>query len=381
MPRFRRRADHGDTVPLPRVEHTEEGAREEWVEEGAPPPPPPGRPPPPRAWWPWLVLLLLLVVAGLVALFVLQQQEDDAAAPESPAATATEAVETETVTVQTEEDKSPRVPDVVGVRLPQALEQLQEAGFVGNPRGVFSDQAAGTVVSQRPEPGADAKEGTEVRLNVSKGAQRVEVPEVTGLSQAEAESLLRRAGFEVRSFDVPSAEPNGTVVAQNPPGGSRAAEGDSVRINVSTGQDRAAPAPVQVTVPDLVGLPLRQASRQLRDEGFLVRVFYVPSQERAGTIVAQRPTGGATARRGTSVRLNVSEGPRPKERVVLPDVVGLTEQEAVDELELAGFVVEVIAEPTPDEAEHGIVLRQEPESGAQAPRGALVTIYVGEYTP
>jgi serine/threonine-protein kinase len=325
------------------------------------------------------------VIAGLVALFVVQQQDDDQGATEAPAATATEAVETETVTVQTEGDEAPTVPDVVGVRLPRALEQLQEAGFVGNPRGVFSDQAAGMVVSQRPEPGAEASKGTKVRLNVSKGAQRVDVPDVTGLSRAEAESVLRDAGFEVRPFEVPSAEPKGTVVAQNPPGGSRAAEGDSVRINVSAGQDRTAPAPppspVQVTVPDLVGRPLRQASRQLREEGFVVRVFYVPSQERAATVVAQRPIGGATVTRGTSVRLNVSEGPRPQERVVLPDVLGLTEQEAVDALEAAGFVVEVIAEPTPDEAEHGIVLRQEPESGARAPRGALVTIYVGEFVP
>ena len=243
MARFRRRAARGETAPLPRVEHTEAEAREEWVEEGPPPPPPPGRPPPPRAWWPWLLVLLLLVVAGLVALFVLQQQEDDEAAPESPAATATEAVDTETVTVQTEGDEAPTVPDVVGVRLPRALERLQEAGFVGNPRGVFSDQAAGMVVSQRPEPGAEASKGTEVRLNVSKGAQRVDVPDVTGLSRAEAESRLREAGFEVRPFEVPSAEPKGTVVAQNPPGGSRAAEGESVRINVSAGQDETAPAP------------------------------------------------------------------------------------------------------------------------------------------
>jgi beta-lactam-binding protein with PASTA domain len=379
MPRFRRRAARTDTAPLPRVEQTEEGPREAWVEEGAPPPPP-GRPPPPHAWWPWLLVLLLLVVAGLVALVVLQQDDDDEAATEPPAATATEAVETETVTVQTEGDEAATVPDVVGVRLPQALEQLQEAGFVGNPRGVFSDEAAGTVVSQRPEPGADANEGTEVRLNVSKGAQRIDVPDVVGLPRSEAESLLREAGFEVRPFEVPSGEPKGTVVAQNPPGGSRAAEGDSVRINLSTGRAGTAPAPVQVTVPDMVGLPLRQASRQLREEGFVVRVFYVPSGEREGTIVAQRPSGGATARRGASVRLNVSEGPRPEERVVVPDVLGLTEQEAVAELEAVGFEVEVIAEPTPDEAEQGIVLRQEPEPGGRAPRGALVTVYVGEFT-
>lgn len=133
-------------------------------------------------------------------------------------------------------------------------------------------------------------------------------------------------------------------------------------------------------MPDVVGQPLRSAQRRLRDLGLLVRVFYVPSQDPLGTVVAQRPQGGTTVRRGSQVRLNVSEGPRPGARVAVPDVIGLTEVEAVAELEAAGFKVEVFEEDTPDQAEDSLVIRQEPEPGSQAPRGALVTIYVGRFT-
>ena len=62
----------------------------------------------------------------------------------------------------------------------------------------------------------------------------VDVPDVVGLSRSEAEDELSSAGFEVNAVEVPSVEPEGTVVAQNPTGG-QAREGSSVRINVSTG--------------------------------------------------------------------------------------------------------------------------------------------------
>ena len=369
------------------LEPTEEIRRDEWVEEPTPPPPAPPPAPPPRAWWPWLLALLVLVLGGLAALIVFQRTGDDERTASTPTATTGPG----TVTLTDEAPAASPVPDVVGASLPDALEQLQQAGLVGNPRGVFSERPKGIVVSQSPEPGADAERGAQVRLNVSKGAQRVDVPDVVGLARAEAETVLRDAGFEPRPFQVPATDPAGTVVAQSPPGGARAAEGDAVRINVSMGEAAPTPTPspspssprppaTQVTVPDVVGLPIRRASRQLRDQGLVVHVLYVPSTEPANTVVAQRPVGGTTARRGAGVRLNVSQGPDATDLVVIPDVVGLTDEEAIAELEAAGFQVEVVPEPTPDQNEQSIVLRQEPESGSEAPAGALIAIYVGEYS-
>jgi len=129
-----------------------------------------------------------------------------------------------------------------------------------------------------------------------------------------------------------------------------------------------------------VGQRQRAAQRRLRDLGLVVRVFFVPSQDPQGTVVAQRPLGTTTVRRGSQVRLNVSEGPNPAARTTVPDVIGLTEEEAVADLEAAGFEVEVFEEETPDQAEEGLVIRQEPEAGSRAPRGALITIYVGRFT-
>lgn len=132
-------------------------------------------------------------------------------------------------------------------------------------------------------------------------------------------------------------------------------------------------------MPDVVGQRHRAAQRRLRNQGLVVRVVFVPSQERLGTVVAQRPQPGEEVRRGAQVRVNVSEGPNP-ERTTVPDVTGLTPEEARADLEAAGFEVEVFQEDTPDEEEGGLIIRQEPGAGSRAPRGAMITIYVGRFT-
>jgi PASTA domain len=67
-------------------------------------------------------------------------------------------------------------------------------------------------------------------LNVSKGTGLVDVPSLVGLTRADAEAQLSDAGLEANVFEVPSIEPAGTVVAQNPLGG-QLRQGEAVRIN------------------------------------------------------------------------------------------------------------------------------------------------------
>ena len=126
------------------------------------------------------------------------------------------------------------VPNAVGVTEAAARDRLVAAGFEVRSRDVFSDQAPGTVVSQDPAAGAQAADGASVTLAVSKGTGMVEVPNVVGLSRAEAEAELSTAKLEANVVEVPSTEAAGTVVAQNPVGG-QARQGSSVRLNVSQG--------------------------------------------------------------------------------------------------------------------------------------------------
>jgi serine/threonine-protein kinase len=96
--------------------------------------------------------------------------------------------------------------------------------------------------------------------------------------------------------------------------------------------------------------------------------------------VAQRPAPGAKVRSGARVRLNISNGPRPKPLKPVPDVTGEDQATATADLQAAGFKVQVIDQPTSDQNEDGIVLDEDPAPGTKAPVGSQVAIYVGRFS-
>jgi eukaryotic-like serine/threonine-protein kinase len=380
-------------------------------------------------YWPWLLLLLVLVLAGLGALWYFSREDDKAVVPDVVGVTEAAAVERieeadldpvvrrassdrpEGVVyaqrpgggaqLNEEEDvivfvsrgtQLATVPNVVGLPLEDAEERLEDAGLPAEVRRVFSEEPPGTVVAQSPAAGARVEAESPVRINVSKGTGRVEVPDLIGLTEEEAKERLVDAGLEANVFEVPSDQPAGTVVAQNPPPGDVVGQGDTVRINVSTGEGTGTETTdttetdttgsggsETVTVPAVVGQPLRRAQATLRDAGLGVLVEYVTSSRPRGVVVGQAPSGNTRARDGATVTLRVSNGPGARLRAV-PDVVGLVGEEAAVELRRAGFDVELVMEPSPDPAEEGTVIRQAPVAGRRAPVGAVVTIYVAAGT-
>ena len=223
--------------------------------------------------WPWLLLLLLLVAAG-IGIWAYFAYAD--------------------------EDKKP-VPNVVGQTVDQAVADLQAEDFKADIQRENDEAEPGTVFRQDPAGGEEADEGSTVAIVASEGPATEPVPQVTGLTEADARGQLSEAGFEVNAVEVFSEEEEGTVVAQNPAADTEADRGSSVRINVSKG-------PGEVTVPDLVGQTEDEAKEQLQQLGLQANVDMVPSEEPEGTVVAQNPTAGTTARADSLVRLNVSTG-------------------------------------------------------------------------
>ena len=199
----------------------------------------------------------------------------------------------------TREDTKP-VPSVTGLTLDAAVAELESDGFVADIDQQANDADEGTVVAQDPLSGAEADEGSTVRLSVSTGPSTQAVPNAVGLTETAARDRMAQAGFEVRVIEVFSEEPEGNVVAQNPPAGRDVSEGETIRLNVSKGTGR-------VAVPSLVGRSVDSAEAELEQLGLRANVFEVPSVEPEGTVVAQNPTSG-DVRVGSAVRLNISTG-------------------------------------------------------------------------
>jgi beta-lactam-binding protein with PASTA domain/predicted Ser/Thr protein kinase len=201
------------------------------------------------------------------------------------------------------------------------------------------------------------------------GKDKVQVPNVVGNPQAESEILLKRKGL---STDVTLKEsttaPKGTVTGQDPGGGSRVPKGSVVGLTVSAG-------PGTARVPDLAGKPRNAAKQQLIDLGFTVTEERTPSDSvTENHVIVTRPDVGQELDKGSPVVLVVSSG---KERVPVPKVVDLTEDEARSTLEALGFQVSSKDEET-DAKDPGTVLKQSPATDTKLAKGATVTIIVAK---
>jgi serine/threonine-protein kinase len=200
----------------------------------------------------------------------------------------------------TRSDTKP-VPGVVGLSVDDAVTRLQADGFKAEIVRQSNAKPPGVVFGQNPAANTDADEGSSVRVLVSKGPSAVTVPNAVGLRQSEARSQLVDAGFTVTTAQVFSDQPSGVVVAQDPAAGEKVAPGTKVRLNVSKGSG-------EVDVPSVVGTTVDEAQSDLDAQGFKSTVTRVASDQPVDTVVAQSPSSGS-ARKGSTVRLSVSEGP------------------------------------------------------------------------
>ena len=290
------------------------------------------------------------------------------------------------------------VPDVTGLPLADAQQQLTAKGFKVAVKRVASSRPKGIVIGEEPVAGVTAVSGTTVALNVSSGAKPVVVPRVVGETQGAAVDALTMLGLKPVLKNVPSDMPVGTVVGQNPPAGKEVDKGSKVILNMSTGTGPStttvatttttantttgattttAVAPVRV--PRVVGLAQTPALRRLNVSGLRPTVVYVRSSQPANRVVAQVPGPGTTLRRGSRVRVNVSTGPNPQPATAVPNVVGPDQATAAQTLSAAGFKVAVLNRPTSDQSKDGLVVEQQPKAGSRIPAGSQVTIFVGRF--
>jgi serine/threonine-protein kinase len=318
-------------------------------------PAPPGRTPPAgyygyegpprrrRPVWPWILSLLLLAAAGGAAWFAYTKIQE-----------------------QLNANKPVAVPQVEGIRESLATMKIREAELTPSVHRAFDDTVQkGYVISQSPEAGNKLNKHDTVEITVSKGKETVVVPSVLGKNRDDAVSTLSNLGLQPRVFDVPSNKQEDTVIAQDPRGGMTVVKGTRVRINVSSG-------PAAVSVPNVIGLPFDQASRELQDAGFSVARTDSASDQAKGTVINEEPSG--TAPPGSTITLTVSKGPKSS---TVPDVTSQDELSARDTLQAAGFKVKVKDQDVTDAGLEGIVLEQSPPGGTQAPPGSTVTLTVG----
>jgi eukaryotic-like serine/threonine-protein kinase len=275
------------------------------------------------------------------------------------------------------------VPTVTGMKVAAARKALEVRGLKVIVRREQSSRTSGLVLSQHPAAGRMLAEGDSVRLvaaaprpqdeRTSGTARPIGVPEVIGLEVADAVREIRTAGLRARIHLIPSSRADGTVIGQVPAATEKVEPGSVVVLDVAKPQQTTPTSAAKVVVPRLVGATVAEAETQLRRLGLRWTTSEVASGRPEGTVVGQRPTSGAQVAKRQSVELRISSG---APRATVPDVIGLDEQSAGEQLAAAGFDVQVVEEPTSDEAQNGVVIDQDPRVGSDASSGSVVTITV-----
>jgi serine/threonine-protein kinase len=200
---------------------------------------------------------------------------------------------------------------------------------------------------------------------------RVSVPNVVGREASEAADILHDRGLEVafvneESDDVPRDE----VISQDPGAGEEVREGTTVTVTVSGGRGT-------VPVPAVEGQSREDAERALTEAGFKVEVEEAFSDSvPAGDVISQSPQGGRQATKGRTVTITVSRG---VEGVEVPQLTGLSRDEAEQQLSGLGLTAEVTEEES--SRPPGTVLNQDPGAGTSVERGAAVRLTVAKARP
>ena len=231
------------------------------------------------------------------------------------------------------------VPELVGVAEGEARNTVSPLGWNIVISAERSDEVAlGGVIRTSPAAGTMLREGDDFILVISEGPTLAVVPDVTGLSQADAVAALEAQGLvvveTVRDDDnVPVGRVVSWIVTEQPNllAGSEVLKGTQVAIAISGG-------PVLRAVPNLIGRSEADAVAELVAVQLVAQrnddVF--SSDIAVGLVAAQEPQSATQLSRGGVVAFSVSKGP---ESVELPRLVGLSFADAQKQLTEAGLVL------------------------------------------
>ena len=199
----------------------------------------------------------------------------------------------------------------------------------------------------------------------------VTVPDTVGMLYSELGDLGADFSISVVSVNNPSF-PDGTVISQSPPAGVER------RIYEDTGPCKltlTVSKSTLLTVPDnLLGISERDALLSLKNAGISYTVNKIYSDAAAGSVISVTPKSGTVISDGEAVTLTVSLGKRI-DTVFMPDLMGLSESEAAEQLELLGLKLKnVVYIQSSQKA--GTVTAQSIIKGTSVSKGTAVSLSV-----
>jgi len=201
------------------------------------------------------------------------------------------------------------LPNVVGLTKEEAQKQIEDAKlkYEVDKEEYNKDVEEGHIISQDPayfEKYHSVKQGSTVKVVISKGTEKATVPKVVGMAQDEAIQALEDANLKAEVVEETSKKvQEGYVISQDTAENTEVSAGDSVKIHVSKGTGIK-----QITMTSVIGKTEEQAKSELEGIGFKVNVGYEENKSKDnGTVLKQSLDTGKVADEGTTVTLTVNK--------------------------------------------------------------------------
>ena len=257
------------------------------------------------------------------------------------------------------------IPDLTGSEQAQALEDLQSLGFkVGIENAADSSVPAGSVIRTQPPSNTIINPDSLVTIIVSVGPEAFPIPYVLDIETERAIYVVEESGFilgqllEVNDNNIP----RGFVISQNPVAGTKMSPGSSVDLVVSKG-------PSLIEISDLSRKSPEDAIQILETLGFKYEIVEEYSEDiEIGLVSGTLPEAGEIVTPDQLIQVVVSLGIR----IEMPEVDGLSYEDAINILEELNLVASVIGDTS------GKVRKQIPRKGGFVEPGQVVELTFGD---
>lgn len=261
------------------------------------------------------------------------------------------------------------VPSIVGGTIEDASAALTPLGLTStvSERRFDEEIPAGKILGSNPAGGDKIDPGGTVKLIISKGQERYQLPVLTGLTPEAALKLITslplKAGVITEVFN--STIPKGFVISASPGVGEKLKRDTVINLQVSKGIE-------QVSLPNYVGKIGEQALNELAQAGFDVSSTFAFSESvPMGAVISQTPNGVVAAPKGSAVALVVSQG---SAYTYIPNLYSVAENKAVSALK--ALDLKVVVKRMGTKATKSVT-NMVPKVGTKVKRGSTVTITVG----
>lgn len=314
------------------------------------------------------IMKILMVVAGVViALLIMFLVGNAVGVFKGGKGTTTQQTDSEMV----------KVPDVTGKTYEEAQKELNKYDLGIHKSTAPSDTVEkGKIISQDPADGKKVKKHTTVNVVISSGeeAKTTTIPNVVGMSEADAEKALQDKNLVVKKGDPVYSDDveQGEVVSVSPSEGAEVKEGTTVTLVISKGNQPA-------TVPKLTGKSQSDAEAALSQAGLSGNATedYSDTVEE-GVIISQDTDAGKEVSKGTTIGYVVSKGPKMTV-VTVPSILSFDKNAAEKKLKEAGLVPEYLGEDdSVNEYGQGQVSYQSISAGTQVEKGTTVQYKVSK---